>query len=230
MVNCHLRGMAEATERRFFTDSQRRVIGFALTLLAVLATAALFVLGTVALGRLAGYFSGVIWPLACAGVLALMLRPVVEIFEQRLKNRRLAAVILLYGLFVIVVAGVLVLLVPPLVEQLLNFISFAPTLWQSATGYVEQNYPDWIALVQRQMENPAIKRSSRPYPKKRTTCSPMRSLHSRPPAAVLLASSASRRMSRLCRSTYSFFCFRAVSLPATWMRTLLFSVSHCGKT
>jgi predicted PurR-regulated permease PerM len=158
MVNCHLRGMAEATERRFFTDSQRRVIGFALTLLAVLATAALFVLGTVALGRLAGYFSGVIWPLACAGVLALMLRPVVEIFEQRLKNRRLAAVILLYGLFVIVVAGVLVLLVPPLVEQLLNFISFAPTLWQSATGYVEQNYPDWIALVQRQMENPAIKK------------------------------------------------------------------------
>ena len=158
MVNCHLRGMAEATERRFFTDSQRRVIGFALTLLAVLATAALFVLGTVALGRLPGYFSGLIWPLACAGVLALMRRPGVEIFEQRLKNRRLAAVILLYGLFVIVVAGVLFLLVPPLVMQLLNFISFAPTLWQSATGYVEQNYPDWIALVQRQMENPAIKK------------------------------------------------------------------------
>jgi predicted PurR-regulated permease PerM len=150
--------MADVSDRRFFTDSQRRAIGFALTLLAVLATAALFVAGMVGLGQLAGYFSGVIWPLACAGVLALVLRPVVEIFEQRLQNRRLAAVILLYGLFVITVAGVLVLLVPPLVEQLLNFISYAPTLWKNATGYVEQNYPDWIALVQRQLDNPAIKK------------------------------------------------------------------------
>lgn len=149
--------MAEATERRILTASQRRVVGFALTLFALLAAAAMMVAGFVALGRLAGYFSGVLWPLAVAGVLALILRPVVEIFERRLHLRRLAAVIVLFGLFVVLVVGVLLLLVPPVVDQLLDFIAYAPTFWKSATGYVHQHYPQWIDLVQRQLDIPAVK-------------------------------------------------------------------------
>ena len=149
--------MAEPTDRSFLTDGQRRVIGFALTLLALLATGALFILGFVALGRLAGYFSSVLWPLACAGVLALILRPVVEFCERRLRIRRLFAVILLFGLFILAVTGALVLILPPLIDQTIAFIAYLPAFWQSASGYVERNYPEWIALLQRQLENPAVR-------------------------------------------------------------------------
>jgi len=149
--------MAEPTDRSFLTAGQRRVIGFALTLLALLSTAAFFVVGIIALGRLAGYFSGVLWPLACAGVIALILRPVVEILERRLRIRRLVAVILLFGVFGLALTGALVLILPPVIDQAIAFIAYLPTLWHSASGYVERNYPEWIALVQRQLENPAVR-------------------------------------------------------------------------
>lgn len=148
--------MADANERRFLTDSQKRVVGFALTLLALLGTIALLLVGVVALGRLAGYFSGVLWPLAGAGVLALILRPIVELLEKRLRIRRLIAVGVLYGLFLLAVAGVLLLLVPPLIDQILDLVTYAPVFWKNASGYIAKNYPEWIALFQRQMENPTI--------------------------------------------------------------------------
>lgn len=146
-----------ADDRTFLTDTQRRVVGFALTLLALAGAAALLIVGFVVMGRLLGYFSGVLWPLAVAGVLALILRPVVETCELRLRLRRWIAVVVLYGLFLLLMAGVLVLLIPPLVDQLLNFIAYVPTLWQNANAYATRNYPEWIAVVQRQMENPTIK-------------------------------------------------------------------------
>jgi len=148
--------MSEASDKRFLTPAQRRVVGVAITFACVLGIIGLTVISFGALGKLAAHFSGVLWPLALAGVLALILRPIVEIVEHRLGLRRLVAVIVLYGLFILVVAGVLVLLVPPLVDQVLNFIAYTPTLWASATTYFEREYPEWIALAQRQMENPTI--------------------------------------------------------------------------
>lgn len=150
--------MSDTPDSRFLSDSQRRVIGFALTMLALLGTAALFIFGFVILGRMASFFSGVLWPLACAGVLALILRPVVEIAEHRFKIRRLAAVIVLYGLFIIFLTGILVLLVPPLVDQILAFIAYAPILWANVTAYAERVYPEWIALIQQQLDNPAVRK------------------------------------------------------------------------
>ncbi len=150
--------MSDTSESRFLSPSQRRVIGFALTLLGLLGTAALFIVGFVALGRLASFFSGVLWPLACAGVLALILRPVVEIAEHKLQIRRLAAVIVLYGLFIILVGGILVLLVPPVIDQILDFIAYAPTLWENARAYAARVYPELIAMIQHQLNNPAIRK------------------------------------------------------------------------
>lgn len=149
--------MAEDNENRLLTANQRRVVGVAVTLAGLIAIVGLVVITFVAMGRMAAYFSGVLWPLAAAGVLALIMRPVVELCENRFHLRRITAVVILYGLFVIAVAGLLVLLVPPLIDQLLDFIAYAPTLWQNATAYLSKAYPEWIALVQRQMENPTVR-------------------------------------------------------------------------
>ena len=139
------------------TDSQRRIVGSALTLLAFLGSIALLIAAFFVMGQLLGYFSNVLWPLAVAGVLALILRPPVASLARRLKLRRLTAVVLLYGFVVLLTGGVLLLVVPPVITQLIDFISYLPILWENAWNYVQAHYPQWIELVQRQLAIPGIR-------------------------------------------------------------------------
>ena len=149
--------MSAESHAPLLSPSQRRITGFALTLLALLGSAALFIASFIVLGRLAGFFSGVLWPLAVAGVLALILRPLVELLGRVLKLRRTTAVILLYGVVVLCVAGALLLLVPPLIDQLIELIAYLPEFWTKAWSYVQLHYPQWVALAQRQLANPTIR-------------------------------------------------------------------------
>lgn len=140
--------------------AQRRIVGFALTLFAVLGSGAMFIVAIAVLGRLVGFYSNVLWPLATAGVLALILRPVVDYLIGRLKLRRLSAVIVLYGVFAIAVTGLLVAVVPPIVDQTVNFVGYVPTLAKQVTAYVRENYPQWVSLVERGLDNPTVRKIS----------------------------------------------------------------------
>ena len=140
------------------SDGQRRIIGATLTLLAFLASVALVIVALIGLGRLAAYFSAVIWPLAAAGVLALILRPAVEIIERRLKMRRIAAVVLLYGTVALATAGLFLLILPPVVEQLLDFIGYLPVFWGNVTAYLDAHSPQWVALSQKYLAHPSIRK------------------------------------------------------------------------
>ena len=142
---------------RLLTDGQRKLVGFALTLLALLATVALLALVVWALGWLVGRFSGVLWPLAVAGVLALILRPVVGVFESRLRLRRLPAVVLLHGLVLVLAGGLALVVIPPLARQLADFIAFLPKLWDSALAFVELHYPEWKEVGERYLGTPAVR-------------------------------------------------------------------------
>lgn len=139
------------------SPAQRRLVGFALGFGAFVAIFGLLGLVFVMLGRFLGEFSSVIWPIATAGILALILRPVVGIFQQRLKLRRLSAVILLYGLFVVAVTGVLLAFAPAVISQVIDFIAYLPVLWQNTLKWGEQHFPEWLAVARRYLENPAIK-------------------------------------------------------------------------
>ena len=144
------------TDARFLSEGQRRLVGFALALSALLLSVALLALVIWALGWLVGRFAGVLWPLAAAGILALILRPAVDLIERRLNLRRLAAVIVLYGLFLLSIGGLALLLVPPLVQQILDFFSYLPSFWQRVAVYVQEHYPAWIELARRYAGNPAV--------------------------------------------------------------------------
>ncbi len=133
---------------------QRRIAGAALTLLAVLGIAALLGLGVVALGRLLAHFSSVLWPLATAGVLALMLRPWVGWLEARLRVSRLGAVIILYALFTGIVAGALLLAAPAILGQIVDLVTYLPKLAEKLSGYVQASYPEWKALADREVGLP----------------------------------------------------------------------------
>jgi predicted PurR-regulated permease PerM len=102
-------------------------------------------------------FFGVIWPLAIAAVLALILRPVVDVLQARLRGRRSVAVVLLYGAFALVTTTVLVVAVPPIMDQLIAFIAYVPVLWANTSDYLQQHYPQWVAFTQRQLAHPGVR-------------------------------------------------------------------------
>lgn len=150
--------MSAAPVDPLLSATQRRIAGFGLTLLALLGSAALLILAVVVLGRLVSFFSSVLWPLAVAGVLALILRPVVDATQRRLRLQRLWAVILLYVVACLLIVGGLLTFLPPLVGQLIDFVAYLPTLWQNAQAYFDQHYADWVALAHRYMANPTVRK------------------------------------------------------------------------
>jgi predicted PurR-regulated permease PerM len=150
--------LPDETTTPVLTASQRRIVGSALALLAFLGSIAMLIIAFIVLGRMLAFFSNVLWPLAVAGVLALILRPPVAALARRLKLRRFTAVVLLYVAVVLLTAGALLLVLPPVISQLIDFISYLPTLWENAWDYVQAHYPEWIALIQKQLANPSIRK------------------------------------------------------------------------
>ena len=140
-----------------FSASQRRVLGASATFGALLGSLTLLIAAAVVVGRLVVFFANVIWPLAVAGVIALILRPAIDRLEKTLQLSRLSAVILLLGGFLLSAALLLFLIAPSLVAQLLDFIAYLPKLWANTTSALEKNYPAWIALGQKHLDHPAVR-------------------------------------------------------------------------
>jgi len=136
---------------------QRKLVGFALAFGALCAIAALLYLMLAGVARFIATFAGVIWPLAAAGIIALVLRPLVDLFETRLKLRRVSAVVLLYSLFVLAVAGLLFTFVPAIIAQAIEFVAYLPDLWQRILLWGETHFPEWIAFARQYLEHPAVK-------------------------------------------------------------------------
>ena len=139
------------------TPAQRKLVGFALAFGALCAIAALLYLMLAGAAHFVATFASVIGPLAAAGIIALVLRPLVDTFERRLKLRRLSAVILLYALFMLAVAALLFTFVPAIVAQLIDFVAYLPDLWHRTLVWGETHFPEWIALVRKYSEHPAVK-------------------------------------------------------------------------
>ncbi len=140
-----------------FSPAQRKIVAAALTCLAF-AVVSLVLLGTVVvLGSLVARFSGVLWPLAVAGILALMLRPAVEALEQRLRLRRLTAVIFVCGFLTVVLGAVAFTLVPPALAQVLDLFAYLPVLWERAGVFIRTHTPEWAQLIERYWENPTLR-------------------------------------------------------------------------
>ena len=135
---------------------QRRLLGFSISLLALVSSVALIVFILIVLGRVIGFFSGVLWPIAVAGILALILRPVVDRLEYRFKGRRVPAVLVLFGLFGLTLAGTLLAFGPPLAVQVIDFFTNFPATWARMVEYAKLNYPNWNAMVERVLAQPAI--------------------------------------------------------------------------
>ena len=146
-----------APDTPLLTPAQRKLVGFALGFAAICATGWLLYILLAGVARFIGFFSGVIWPLAVAGIVALVMRPVVTLIEQRLKVNRPLAVVLLYLVILLLVAALLFTFIPAIVTQILDFIAYLPVLWQKTVAWTELHYPEWLAVVRPYLDNPTVK-------------------------------------------------------------------------
>ena len=83
------------------TSLQHRLITTALAALSVSVLCVLLFALFRLLSALVSNFSNVLLPLAVAGILAMLLRPVVAFLEERARLNRIAAISLLYSLVVL---------------------------------------------------------------------------------------------------------------------------------
>jgi predicted PurR-regulated permease PerM len=139
----------------WFTTGQRRLLAFAATSAAWLFLAwALFQLVLV-LREFLARFGHVIWPLVIAGILSVLLRPLVSAFERRLRFSRIKAVILLYVLVVLACMAVGAIILPLLVSQVIGLAQAVPGFVIHAHKYflgILKKYPDIHDAIKSYLE------------------------------------------------------------------------------
>src|SRR5689334_18838675 len=102
------------------TRRQAHLFWTALSGLAIALLVGLIVLLVWGLGRVLDILSPVLWPLAVAGVVAYLLDPVVDYFVRKGVTRP-RAIVSVFVLALVIVAGVIANVVPPIVNQTRDF-------------------------------------------------------------------------------------------------------------
>lgn len=141
------------------SPAQRKLVGFAVSFAAFCLIGWLLLHILAGVARFIATFSGVIWPLAVAGIIAMVLRPLVDLLEKRFKMRRLTAVVILYGLFVLLVGAAFFTFVPMIVAQFIEFVAYLPDLWARVLAWGELHFPEWRAMAQPYLEHPTVRKA-----------------------------------------------------------------------
>lgn len=137
----------ESNSPRKLTQNQWRLVGLAAALLSV-TIIAVFILGIFMLLRdFIATFSGVLWPLAVAGVLAMIFRPFVIFLQRRAHFSRTWSIITLFIVALLAVTGALLLVVPTLVDQTLLLVEYLPELFQRLRETFVEQYPKVIDFI-----------------------------------------------------------------------------------
>src|SRR5262244_2972288 len=118
------------------TKRQSQLFWAALSALAVGVICGLLFLLVWGLGRALDVLSPVLWPLAVAGVIAYLLDPIVDFLERK-KISRPRAIITVFAIAIILVAGAVATVVPPIVKQTREFSQKIPKIKANVQQQVE---------------------------------------------------------------------------------------------
>lgn len=137
--------------RLWLSGIQRKLITAALVCLS------LFIIGTLLFGvflvlrAFVTTFSNVLWPLAVAGILALLLRPIALFLQKHLRFSRIGAIATIYGLILLACAALIAFIVPVLLEQSLKFAREVPVLLERAQDGFNQRYPQVMEFLEEKV-------------------------------------------------------------------------------
>jgi predicted PurR-regulated permease PerM len=134
--------MTKSGTSEFLSPAQQRLVSIALVLLALNLIGAFFLGVFLVLQWLVVYFSDVLWPLAAAGILALMLKPFVLWVEKGLRVGRAGSIIILYGIVVVALLIMTALILPVIFIQAKAFLEYLPTLLDRTTALMAKFFPE----------------------------------------------------------------------------------------
>ncbi len=139
--------MTNSDTHELLSPLQRRLVSIALVLLALNLIGAFFFGIFLLLQWIVIYFADVLWPLAVAGILALMLKPIVVWIEKKMRIGRSFSIVMLYSLVVIFFLLMTALALPVIFIQARAFVEYLPTLLDQIAGLLARFLPgasEWM--------------------------------------------------------------------------------------
>ncbi|MCS3902823.1 putative PurR-regulated permease PerM [Methylohalomonas lacus] len=140
-------------DKQLFNAVELRLFRYTAILLCLVAMTALIGIIVWAFGWLLNVFYNLLLPLSLAGILALVLYPVVEFLESRLRLPRMLAIILLLVVFVVGICGLIFLLVPILASQTVQLMTVLPDILASWQAYFSIHFPVLSSMISTGMES-----------------------------------------------------------------------------
>lgn len=145
------------------SEKQRKFLGFVACFAGALLLGCLFSAVILILNRAFDLFGGVIWSLAISGMLAILLKPIVAFFEDKVKLGRLSSILLLYALVIITAGSATWFLGGKVIHQTKEFLgtaadwpeqleekakqSLPPETWESISGQVDAFKEYWKEML-----------------------------------------------------------------------------------
>ena len=130
-----------------FAPGEQRLFRYTVVVFSAVALVGAIVLIFWVFGQVISALHTLVFPLAMAGVLALVLFPIVELFERYMRMNRLGAVItlfvILFGLFLMVMALVL----PTAISQGSQFIASVPEMVERGHDRLSVKFPKALPML-----------------------------------------------------------------------------------
>ncbi|WP_045213886.1 AI-2E family transporter [Desulfonatronovibrio magnus] len=139
--------MANQDNLEFFSPFQRKVLSYSLVTLGLALIAAFILVVFFSLRWIVTYFSEILWPLAIAGILALLLRPIVLWLQHRLRAGRMASIAVLYFLMAVFLVLITALILPVVLTQAQSFIQYFPVLLENLGNFLRKFLPYFSGWV-----------------------------------------------------------------------------------
>lgn len=130
------------------TPYQKRIVAAATTGLA-LALIVFLVLGAFTIvGSFLATFSSVIWPIAIATILMLLLKPLVLAFERTFKINRIISIVILYALIGLILFAAAWVAIPVILGQAVGLFESIPDIYKKLITHLNETNPAWLNFIQ----------------------------------------------------------------------------------
>ncbi|MBE0489319.1 MAG: AI-2E family transporter [Halomonas sp.] len=140
-----------SSEKRAYIDlaaGEKRLLRYTIVALSAVTLVTTIVFIIWVFGQILAALHALVFPLAMAGVLALVLFPVVELFERHLRMNRLGAVVSLFVVMFGLFLSLMVLVLPTAIYQGSQFIQSVPGIAERGHESLSYSFPKAFPIVE----------------------------------------------------------------------------------
>ena len=135
---------------------QKKITDLAITCVSICVVIAFAIIFVKLFGMFLNKFSLVVWPLACAAILSVIFKPIIDFLHAKAKMSRVWAAILTFAIISLIFGVSLVILLPKAVNEIVLFIQTLPVLATRAANYLGEHFPalrDQISEFAKQIKD-----------------------------------------------------------------------------